>query len=79
MKSGRARKAISDSVPVAELSRAWRDIGASVQQGDLLAHLNEQNFLNKRRSAEADVASAEPVIVESQATEIRQSQRWKKL
>ncbi len=40
------------------------DIGASVKRGDLLARIDEQDFQNKQRSAEADVASAEAVLVE---------------
>ena len=54
------------------------DVGASVKQGDLLARIDEQDFQNKQRSAEADVASAEAVLVESQATEDRQSQLLEK-
>lgn len=50
------------------------DVGASVKQGDLLARMDEQDFQNKQRSAEADVASAEAVLIEAQATEDRQSQ-----
>lgn len=54
------------------------DAGASVKRGDLLARIDEQDFQNKQRSAEADVASAEAVLVESQATEERQSQLLEK-
>lgn len=50
------------------------DVGAIVKQGDVLAHLDQGDFENKLRSAEADVTSAEAVLVESQATEDRQKQ-----
>lgn len=59
------------------ISRAV-DIGAVVKHDDLLARLDEQDFQNKQRSAEADVASAEAVLVESQATESRQTQLLEK-
>jgi RND family efflux transporter MFP subunit len=50
------------------------DIGASIKSGELLARLDEQDFQNKLRSAEADVTSAEAVLVEAAGTEDRQSQ-----
>jgi len=50
------------------------DVGVSVKAGDLLARLDEQDFQNKLRSAEADVTSADAVLVEAQATEGRQSE-----
>lgn len=50
------------------------DTGVSVKKGDLLARLDEQDFQNKLRSAEADVTSASAVLVEAQATEERQNQ-----
>jgi RND family efflux transporter MFP subunit len=50
------------------------DIGASVKSGDLLARLDEQDFQNKLRSAEADVTSAEAVAVEAKGSEDRQGQ-----
>jgi RND family efflux transporter MFP subunit len=53
------------------LSRAV-DIGDTVKSGDVLAHLDEQDFQNKLRSAEADVASAQAVLTEAQGTEDRQ-------
>ncbi len=50
------------------------DTGVSVKKGDLLARLDEQDFQNKLRSADADVTSANAVLVEAQATEERQNQ-----
>lgn len=50
------------------------DLGVSVKAGDLLARLDEQDFQNKLRAAEADVASAEAVLTEAQSNEDRQSQ-----
>ncbi|HVY42731.1 MAG TPA: efflux RND transporter periplasmic adaptor subunit [Hyphomicrobiaceae bacterium] len=47
------------------------DPGVSVRKGDLLARLDEQDYRNKLKSAEADVAAAEAVLVESQGTEDR--------
>lgn len=50
------------------------DVGVAVKQGDLLARLDDQDFQNKVRSAEADVASAEAVLTEATGSEDRQSQ-----
>ncbi len=55
------------------LSRAV-DVGMAVKKGDLLARLDEQDFQNKLRSSEADVASADAVLVEAKGTEDRQGQ-----
>jgi RND family efflux transporter MFP subunit len=54
------------------------DIGVSVKKGDLLARLDEQDLQNKLRSAEADLHSAQAVLIEATATEGRQSQLLKK-
>ena len=40
--------------------------GATVKQGDILATLDVQDYQNKLRSAEADVAAAEAALVEAQ-------------
>jgi len=53
------------------------DVGAQVKSGDVLAHLDEQDFQNKLRSAEADVVSAQAVLTEAQGTEDRQTQLYK--
>jgi RND family efflux transporter MFP subunit len=50
------------------------DIGDRVKSGEVLARLDEQDFQNKLRSAEADVSSAEAVLTEAQGTEDRQKQ-----
>ncbi|MEQ1718902.1 MAG: efflux RND transporter periplasmic adaptor subunit [Hyphomicrobium sp.] len=50
------------------------DIGAAIKAGELLARLDEQDFQNKLRSAEADVASADAVLTEALGQEDRQSQ-----
>ena len=42
------------------------DVGAWVKQGDTLATLDTQDYQNRLRSAEADVASAEAALVEAQ-------------
>ena len=54
------------------------DVGNAVKAGDVLARLDEQDFQNKLRSAEADVASAEAVLTEAQGTEERQTQLFEK-
>lgn len=47
------------------------DVGVSVKKGGLLARLDEQDFQNRLRSAEADVAAANAVLVEAQGAEGR--------
>jgi RND family efflux transporter MFP subunit len=47
------------------------DVGAAVKEGDTLATLDVQDYQNKLRLAEADVAAAEAVFVEAQSTEDR--------
>jgi RND family efflux transporter MFP subunit len=53
------------------------DVGAEVKQGDILATLDVQDYQNKLRSAEADVAAAEAALVEAQGTERRLAQLLK--
>jgi RND family efflux transporter MFP subunit len=53
------------------------DVGASVRQGDTLAALDTQDFQNRLRSAEADVASAEAELVETQGNEARKAKLLK--
>jgi RND family efflux transporter MFP subunit len=50
------------------------DVGTTVRAGDVLARLDEQDYRNKLKAAEADLASAEAVFVEAQGTEDRQRQ-----
>jgi RND family efflux transporter MFP subunit len=47
------------------------DIGATVRKGDVLARLDEQDYRNKLRSAEADVVSAQASLTEAKAAEER--------
>lgn len=49
------------------------DVGVSVKAGDILSTLDVQDYENRLRSAEADVASAEASLTEAQGTEARQS------
>ena len=53
------------------------DVGASVRQGDTLATLDTQDFQNRLRSAEAEVASAEAELVEAQGNEARKAKLLK--
>jgi RND family efflux transporter MFP subunit len=50
------------------------DVGVSVKTGDLLARLDDTDFQNRLRSAQSDVAAADAVLVEAQATENRQNE-----
>ena len=47
------------------------EVGTRVKKGDLLARLDEQDYQNKLRSAEADVTSAAAVLAEAQGAEAR--------
>jgi RND family efflux transporter MFP subunit len=53
------------------------DVGASVRQGDTLATLDTQDFQNRLRSGEAEVASAEAELVETQGNEARKAKLLK--
>jgi RND family efflux transporter MFP subunit len=53
------------------------DVGVEVKQGDTLASLDVQDYQNKLRSAEADVAAAAAALVEAQSTERRLAQLLK--
>ena len=52
------------------ISRAV-DVGVAVKKGDPLARLDEQDYRNRRKSAEADVGAAQAVLTEAQSTEDR--------
>lgn len=52
------------------ISRAV-DIGVSVKKGDLLARLDDTEYQARLRSADAEIASAEAVVVEADAAEGR--------
>ena len=81
------RRAIGEIKPRYESDLSFRvagkvlsrlvDVGASVKQGDTLARLDTQDFLNRLRSAEADVGTAEAELVETQGTEARQAKLLK--
>lgn len=47
------------------------EVGVAVKKGDVLARLDEQDYGNRLKSAEADVAAAEAVLVEAQGSEGR--------
>ena len=47
------------------------DIGVSVKKGAVLARLDEQEYRNKLKSADADIVAAEAVLVEAQGSEGR--------
>jgi RND family efflux transporter MFP subunit len=47
------------------------DVGVSVKKGAVLARLDEQEYRNKLKSAEADIVAAEAVLVEAQGAEGR--------
>jgi RND family efflux transporter MFP subunit len=53
------------------------DVGATVRQGELLARLDTEDYQNRLRLAEAEVVSAEAILVEAQAAESRQSRLLK--
>src|SRR5690606_26221795 len=50
------------------------DVGARVAKGDVLARLDDQDFRNRLKSAEADVASAAAVLNEAKGSEERLKQ-----
>ncbi len=50
------------------------EIGALVKKGDVLARLDDQDFRNRLRAAEADVGSAEASFTEASSAEGRQRQ-----
>lgn len=47
------------------------DIGVSVKKDDVLARLDEQDYRNRLKSAEADIGAAEAVLTEAAAAEGR--------
>lgn len=50
------------------------DVGVSVKKGDVLARLDEQDNVNRLKSAESDVAAAEAVLVDARNAEGRLKQ-----
>ena len=53
------------------------DVGTSVKSGDIIARLDGQDYQNRLRSAEADVAASQAALVEAQGTEERQNKLLK--
>lgn len=49
------------------------DVGATVKRGDTIARLDAQDYENRLRSAEAEVAAAEAALVEAEADEGRKA------
>jgi RND family efflux transporter MFP subunit len=47
------------------------DVGVAVKKGDALARLDEQDFQNRLRSSEADLAAADAVLAEARGSEGR--------
>ena len=47
------------------------DVGVTVKKGEILARLDQQDFRNKLKSAEADVTAAEAVLTQAQGSEGR--------
>jgi len=84
---GEDRHAIGEVKPRYESDLSFRvagkvlarlvDVGAWVKRGDTLATLDTQDYQNRLRSAEADVSSAEAVLVNAQGTEARQAKLLK--
>jgi len=48
------------------------DVGAAVRKGDLLARIDDTDYRNRLKQAEADHTAAEAVLVEAKAAEERQ-------
>src|SRR5262245_25930855 len=44
------------------------DVGVSVKKGDLLARLDDQDYRNRLKSAEAEIAAAEAVLAEAKGS-----------
>jgi RND family efflux transporter MFP subunit len=47
------------------------DVGVAVKKGDVLARLDEQEYSNRLKSAQADIVAAEAVLAEAQGSEGR--------
>jgi RND family efflux transporter MFP subunit len=75
------RRAVGEIKPRHESDLAFRiagkvvsrdvDIGTSVRKGDLLARLDDQDYRNKLKAAQADLVAAQAVLTEAQAAEGR--------
>src|SRR5262249_8470306 len=70
------RRAVGEVRPRHESDLAFRvagkliarnaEIGAVVKKGDVLAQLDDQDYRNKHKQAEADLVTAQAVLVEAQ-------------
>lgn len=80
-KADDARSAVGEIRPRNETDLSFRvsgkviqrqvDVGTSVKKGELLARLDGQDYHNRLRSAEADVAAAQAALDEASAAENR--------
>ena len=70
-RSSPAPKAISASGSAGKILARTADVGASVKKDDVLARLDEQDYRNRLKSSETDVAAAEAVLVEARNAEAR--------
>ncbi len=78
------RRAIGEIRPRHESDLAFRvagklisrnaEIGALVKKGDVLAQLDDQDYRNKQKQAEADLITAQAVLAEAQGAEDRSRQ-----
>jgi RND family efflux transporter MFP subunit len=78
------RSAIGEIAPRREAAHAFRvsaklttlavDVGAEVQAGDVLARLDDEEFLERRASAQADLAKAQAILVEADAAFARMNE-----
>ncbi len=76
------RRAVGEIKPRAETDFSFRvsgklvsrpvDIGVVVGKDDVLARIDDQDYRNKLKSAEADVGSAQAVLTDAQSAEQRQ-------
>src|SRR5262249_47699502 len=78
------RRAVGEVKPRHESDLAFRvsgkliartvDVGAVVKKGDILGRLDDQDYHNKLRQADADFVTAQAVLVEAQGAEDRSRQ-----
>ena len=54
-----------------KLVQRMAEVGQTVSKGDVIARIDDQDYRNRLRSAEADVAAAQAVLVEASAGENR--------
>ena len=66
-----ATRAISAFASAGKVVARLVDVGVSVKKGDVLARLDEQDYSNRLKSAQADIVAAEAVLEEAQGAEGR--------